>query len=283
MTEPKKLHRRFLPIASPLIAVGGAFIAIFARKQDFDKIFPGVPPSVFSVIFIIGLVLLGLGLTGMLFVVLTLGFAVLLLPFKNLWKWIKDQLEATGLECRIAKRRDIEWMHQFGQQELGVVADLKKLQDWQSINREMFWIIINNDVQGERVKKLMGYFVVIPLNEAATTLVEAEKIDGTSFSKEHIIARKKGQISRKPTSIYIGGVAAKKGLRLRYFTMDSLKAHITSANSKHGIKTFYARAVTPDGLRLIEKYEFSPVSKYVTGYVKDHIYRKEFDGDDDAN
>ncbi|HEX2271671.1 MAG TPA: hypothetical protein VHH35_19145, partial [Pyrinomonadaceae bacterium] len=267
--------------ASPLIAVGGAFLAIFARQQDFANLFPNLPQRAFLAIFIIGLVLVVLGLTGMLFLVISFGFAVLLVPIQNLWTWIKDRFEASGLECRIAKRRDIEWMHQFGQQELGVVADINKLLEWQSINREIFWIIINNDIEGDRLKKLMGYFAVIPLNDTATTLVEAEKIDGTSFSKEHIIARKKGRISKTPAAIYIGGVAAKKGLRLRYFTLDSLKAHITSENSKHGVQRFYTRAVTDDGLRLIKRYEFSPVSKYVNGYVKNHIYKKEFDGDDD--
>jgi hypothetical protein len=281
MTKPKTIYSKFLPIASPLLAVGGIFLAIVARKQDFADLIPSVPQWVFSTIFIIGLVCIILGLSGMLFLVVSFGFSALLVPFKIIGGWIDKRLEASGLECRIAKRRDIKWMHQFGQKELGVVADLNKLLDWQSLNREMFWIIINKDIQGERDNKLMGYFVVFPLNQPATTLVEAEKIDGTSFTQEHIIPRKRGRISKKPVSIYIGGVAAKKGLRLRYFTLDSLKAHITSENSKHGVKTFYTRAVTDDGLRLIKRYAFSPVSKFVNGHVKNHIYKYEFDGEDD--
>ena len=281
MPKSSILATKFLPVASPLIAVGGAFLAIFARQQDVANLFPGVPQRAFSVIFIIGLVLVILGLAGMLFVVLSFGVAVLLAPFTTVSRWFNNWLEASGLECRIAKKRDIEWIHQFGQQELGVSSNLNRLLEWQSINREIFWVIINNDIRGDRNKKLMGYFAVIPLNQAATTLVEAEKIDGTSFTKDHIIPRKRGRISKTPASIYIGGVAAKKGLRLRHFTLISLKAHINSENSKQGVKAFYTRPVTDDGMRLIKRYKFSPVSQYVNGYVMNHIYKYSFDGEDD--
>lgn len=119
---------------------------------------------------------------------------------------------------------------------------------------------------------MVGYYCIIPLNEKGTDLVEAEKLDGTSIAPEHMIPHRKGRIRKTPSSIYIGGVVAKNRIRIRQFVLGSLIAHLNQ-EFDNGVSIVFSRPVTDDGMRLIKKYDFKPVNKFVSQYEMNHIYK----------
>lgn len=254
------IRRKVYQLAPGLIAVGGLLLAFVSLKAQL----PMFPNWSFSLAVAVGLLAGGLGLL------------LLVLPIKTSLKIIRRvvDLQERCYEPRIAKSRDIKWIYEFGKSEIGPGADLQKLQDWHNLNRQIFWVIIDREAAGPREKQLVAYYAIFPLNKAATDLVEAEQLDGTSFTNDHIIPFRKNRIQKKPTSLYIGGVAAKKAKHLRRFVMASLIAHL-NAQREHGVTTVYTRPVTDDGIRWVERWRFEPVAKYVKGYKKQHIYKYE--------
>ena len=94
--------------------------------------------------------------------------------------------------------------------------------------------MIDRQAGGPRQKRLVGYYAIFPLNKAATDLVEAEQLDGTSFTNDHIIPFRKNRIQKRPASLYIGGVAAKKAKHLRRFVMASLIARLNAQREQGG-------------------------------------------------
>ena len=267
-----------------LLTAGLAFLtvgsALFVFQEQVKKRFPTAAESYVEWLPTIGLALCAVGLLLCAGILLCLLLSAFVVPAKMAGASVARHFGSHDYDCRVAKKRDIDWLHQFGEQQLRVTADINMLRDWHSVNYEIFWVIINKRARGDRFKKLAGYFAIIPLNKLGTDLVEAEKLDGGSFTRDHIIAHKRGRIRKTPTSIYIGGVAARRGLRLRQFTLDSLKAHIGKENS-NGVKTFFTRPVTKDGLRLVKRHQFVPVNKFVKGFVKEHIYKFSYDDDED--
>lgn len=271
-TKLGRFRNWLLTVALAVFTIGGA---LFLFQEQVKKQLPNVPERCLGLLPTIGLVLIAVGLLLCLGLVICLIVSALSAPARLS---LNKYFDANHFDCRVAKKRDIEWIHRFGEEELRVTVDINKLRDWYAINYEIFWVIVDRRPRLDRNKRLAGYFALIPLNKLGTELVEAEKLDGSSFTREHIIHHKRGRIRARPKSIYIGGVAAKRGIRLRQFTLDSLKAHIGRENSD-GVNTFFTRPVTNDGLRLVRRHRFSPVNKFVRGYVKEHIYRFEYEDD----
>lgn len=165
----------------------------------------------------------------------------------------------------------------------GSMSDHQRALRWFDINRQIFWKIIDGTRQ-RREERVIGYYAVIPLNKEATDLLEAERIDGTAFEPGHIIPFRPKRIRKTPASIYIGGVAANNRKRIRSFVLGSLISHLEH-EKEAGVKVVFTRPVTADGLRLVKKYKFQAVNRYLrekNQYKMDHIYRYEFPADGDA-
>jgi hypothetical protein len=264
--------KRAVEVGILLLTIGGGgLIAITSVRQDLESVLPFLPDLFYRSCLILG------------FVLCIMGLLLIVLPvetIQEIFQRIKDFLKIgeRPYESKPAKRQDLKLIHAYASQELGTVSDLQKMEQWFKINHQIFWIVIDSAVSGTREQQMVGYYAVMPLNQVATELLEAEQLDGTSFTAEHIIQYRRGRIRKVPTSIYIGGIAAKNKMRIRQFIMGSLIAHLNQEIA-NGVKVVYSRPVTKDGLRLIKKYNFKPVNRFVDNYEMKHIYKRDFPAD----
>lgn len=248
---------------------GGGLIAITQVKDQLHEVFPRLTGGFYTFCLVVG------------FVMVVIGILVIILPINTSLKAAQKLKEIFGLdqkpyESKIAKWRDLKPIHEYGKRRLGTdVSNLKKAETWFRTNNQIFWLVIDNSIKGSHEEQMIGYYAVFPLNQQATELLEAEKVDGTSFETEHIIPYRRGRIRKTPHSLYVGGIVAESKMRVRQFILGSLIAHLNH-EKENGVKVLFTRPVTADGLRLVKKYGFRPVNKFVTGYQMNHIYKYDF-------
>ncbi|HWS55665.1 MAG TPA: hypothetical protein VN228_16115 [Pyrinomonadaceae bacterium] len=262
--------RKAVEIGVLLLTVGGGgLIAIMSVRGDLEKAFPFLPPYFYRLCLLVGF---PVAVLGILLIVLPLG------TIQNVVRWWRRHWDKP-YDCKTAKWEDLKAIHSFATEELGQVSDLQKMERWFQTNRQIFWIITDKSAQGPREKQLVGYYAVLPLNKEASDLLGTEQIEGISLAPEHLIPYRRGRIRKTPASIYVGGIVSKKGPRVRHFVLGSLIGHLNQ-EKLNGVKTVFSRPVTDDGLRLVKKYGFRPVSRFVNGYQMNHIYKFEFRDDD---
>lgn len=270
--------RKAVEIGLLLMAVAAALTLVSLDKTDIRDWFK-IPGWLFSVCSVIGFVL---GIVGILLVVFPVERT------QDAAYQIKDRLGIgeRPYETKAAKRRDLRAIHEFGERMFGTpVSDLNRAERWFDVNRHIFWLIVDTAIRGTREQQIVGYYAVFPLDKAATDLLEFEQIDGRSFEPDHIIPFKPNRIRRKPSCIYVGGVAGRNRKRIRHFVMGSLITHLKHEKAA-GVRVVYTRPVTKDGLRLVKKYKFRPVNnveaqKDVKKWEMNHIYKYEFPANND--
>jgi hypothetical protein len=131
-------------------------------------------------------------------------------------------------------------------------ATLEILSRYQEINKR-FFTCVRKDVAPH---KLEGFILVLPVKKTGHELIERGVIkNGRQFTRDYI--------SKRPSdayAIYIADLVARSH-HSKAFVLYLLKRWIKETYGKdRKLVAIHARPGTPDGMRLIHKYGFSPIS-----------------------
>ncbi len=148
------------------------------------------------------------------------------------------------------------------------IAPADTLRSWMAVNPRLFFGLTEvAESGGQTSKPLVGYYSLRPVTRRAVELLDSCRIDGAGMLPEHIIPP-----DDLPEAGYIGGVVATGGLAraalLFYLAIDLRRYRA------QGVKRFYAKPLTPDGVRLMNKDGFRPVD--CAGVAGKGVYRLVF-------
>lgn len=105
---------------------------------------------------------------------------------------------------------------------------------------------------GLDVAKYTGICSIVPMTDKAKALLEAENLNGLTFTPEHI-----SKPRQEHTCLYIGSVGA-IGARAKKHILIFLEGVIDSEFGK-GIDVVFTRPTTKNGLRIAKRFGFIPV------------------------
>ncbi|WGL16969.1 hypothetical protein PVT68_01400 [Microbulbifer bruguierae] len=129
----------------------------------------------------------------------------------------------------------------------GGVSSINQMKAWYKVNPNIFWVLRRKG-EGKR-DPIRGYFCIIPLKAEAVKLLKEEQITGQSLTAAHISKE------INPKSVYVGAIAA-KGFKSKGAVLHKMLNQIEMLKQK-GTKNVFTRPVTKDGVRLVEKFDFS--------------------------
>jgi hypothetical protein len=183
----------------------------------------------------------------------------------------KDGFVDTRYVDHIADRGELDALHEYCTTKLtGSWASLDTWRERYDKNPRIFHMVKAIRKKGfESTEKLVGTFALTPITEETRRLLEKEEVVGVGFTADHIAAP-----GERPAALYLTGIVASEGAKGYTELLLSWKLQ---QEAEAGNRLVYTRPFTKDGMRLVKKYEFSPVNAGV-GYNKDgegHIFKKE--------
>lgn len=165
-----------------------------------------------------------------------------------------DARPARGEELRVINELATKL---FGQG----VSNLQLMHDWWKVNPNVFWVLHRiTSAPGYRNQELVGYFCVLPVNDATRDQLREERITGATIPAAGIVppAGHKG-------TVYIGAIAG-TDRSSKASILLSLSTYLESLAALNGL-LLLARPVTDDGLRIAQQYEMEPVQQPGLGHM----------------
>lgn len=232
-----------------ILGVGGVFVTVSAAPiPDLPWILSGV--ALYS----------GLGLVA---------GGLLLLAFSL---QISLPLPEVEYEFRYIKRNELPKLMRFARRFLEELPPLRTVKAIYRTNPKCFWVAERHSVsRWSESRKWVGFFSVLPMQAAAVDLLEREELTGLRFTSEHITTLK-----QQPKALYVGSIAA-RGFKAKAETLGYIKACVERAVDV-GIRVVYTRPVSRDGLRLVRRHDFLPVSDDVEPNELGRVYKREYEG-----
>lgn len=181
-----------------------------------------------------------------------------------------DGLDDTRYVDHIADRGELNELHQFCMTIIpGGWASLDTWRERYDKNPRIFHLVKAIRKKGfESSEKIVGSFALTPITKATCELLETEQLTGVGFNATHIAAP-----DERPAALYLSGIVA---LETAKGYTELLLSWKLQQEAEEGNRLIYTKPLTDDGMRLVKKYEFSPVSPgvdYDNG--KGHIFKKE--------
>jgi hypothetical protein len=182
----------------------------------------------------------------------------------------KDCFDETRYVDHIVARGELSDLHKFCTTIIpGGWAHLDQWRERYDKNPRIFHMVKAVTKKGfECTEKLVGSFALTPITADTRDLIEKDELQGIGFTPNHIAAQ-----NEKPAALYLTGIVALPNAQ-RY--TELLLSWKLQQEADEGNRLIYTRPMTDDGLRLVKKYEFSPVNPsvdYDTG--KGNIFKKE--------
>ena len=243
-------------IAASLVAIGLGILAVTQMDAYIQKLF--------SYVFTPEVVLppwLAPTSAGIGFIAIALGLASHFLPTE----YIVSGLSA-DYQCITARRDELEMIHNMAKTHFGeTVSSLSTMKRWHDKNREMFSILFRIRKDGyKQTREMVGYFCVIPLTRSAQ--------DQLLSGQARAIQLQPADIEKPDVpcdAMYIGAIVG-TSMRAKGNIVSILHREITVKHAKIA-KEFLARPITPDGLRLVERFGFLPIDTASKGGI-DALY-----------
>jgi len=235
-----------------LITLGSAALAVFSARSQIDRVVVKTGRNVPDLLYL--LLLLG----GVIFTVIGIVIITVVLPLHSMLNVIKTRVKrcwrSPRFACRPANSDELEDLLTFGRSFFGDdIADIDQIKEWHAKNPTLFYLVHKvSKSRGTKTERLVGFFDVIPVTKKAASLLEEEKVNGTTFRPEHIV-----KPNGSPAAIYVAAVAA-RGPRAQVWVLSKLEAYVEKSRNK-GLHV-YTRPVTERGLQLAKQYDFNPVS-----------------------
>lgn len=231
--EPKKLSRY-------IVAVGLGIVSISSVDGQIQNLFSSPLP-----------VWLASGLAALGIFVTLFGCALFLWP---------EEIARHTYQCRPAKRNELQQVHDMAYAHFGSqVSSLPTMKKWHDKNPEIFCII--QKVSRGRFKEsreIVGYYAILPINQAALDKITSGEARAAHLSHSDI--EKPGA---QCAALFIGAVVGVT-IRAKGHLLSIVDAEITKHYSKLST-TILTRPVTADGLRIVNKFDFSPHSSTPNG------------------
>lgn len=184
------------------------------------------------------------------------------------------EAETSHFECYPSKERDLPAIYQLAFSLFGdEVSPLQSMVLWQEKNKYIFHTLYAVKSSAyERRKRIVGYFVLLPLKETAL-----RRLESGSARAKHLSTDDLHFYDENWDAVFIGAVVA-VGFRARATILSLVQREITSFCAQK-TNLFYTRPVTNDGLRLVKKFNFLSVDPNKQGEVN-VLYRIKLETSD---
>lgn len=185
----------------------------------------------------------------------SVGLLVLLLIMVS-WELFSWSIEAytrlrpstlQNMSCRVARAVDIPVIVQIAQTTIGPQITLPETQALYNHNRKCLYSVVDGNTT-----TVVGYFCLLPL----TIKGESQVADKDLFASPRDLSMFKKKMT-KGSSIYIGSLAAGSS-KAKAATLQLAKTTLVDLE----INKAYTRPITRDGVRLVKRNGFVPVSEH---------------------
>lgn len=250
---------------SGCFAFGGILLGLVQVKDEINRVEP-LPDSAFTTALLAGLVLIAVGLVAVI-----VDHMRFMERIRANTEWLMQRMAAImargDFDCTPAKSdKDLQSIYKFADRELGGgISPLELMRAWHAKNPEVMWMLMSQRAFGNGTyTQLVGCFSIMPISRPAARLVKQAKLFGNALQANHILKPNAKLVS----GIYIGGVAA-VGKRARAFILGYMMKEVLRYASL-GIPV-YARPVTTEGLKMLERFFFVPVKPGERGLHKIYV------------
>lgn len=162
-------------------------------------------------------------------------------------------------EIRPARVADAEAIHALGVSSFGTgVTGKAQILSFIRQCRSMFFVFERRSLDRTH-SEIAGYGCIIPISHLHTRQIEDRKFSIAELTPVHL-PRGRANVA----AIYIGAIVG-RGKSERGKLLGYLEAVAGEQARKTRTKTVYAKAVTDDGLRILNKKGFLPVDPSLTG------------------
>lgn len=242
-------------IAYGILTAGTALIALYPLREALDRYLVDLPPPVYVIMLVLGVVLILVALTVLLALPL---FEWLYArnrkggtPF-SLIEWLMAEPDR-DFQCKRCEFSDLPQVHRFAREVFGDEhSGLERMRSWYRRNQSIFHKIVSIKRDGfDRITRFEGYFILLPLLSSACEQIREGELTGASVEPEHVAAD-----PGERSCLYVGAVAAR--FRARPVAMTYLRL-ILKEWLEEKETPIYANPVTDDGRRVAEENGFSPV------------------------
>ncbi len=182
---------------------------------------------------------------------------------------IHDTVEHVSYESLPATVSDLPGLHEMFRKQFGDDAPkIEKMFEWDKAHPEqLFKVVKSRHKRFSTDHTVVGAFKVLRANQIAATLLDQERLSGTSFESGHIARR-----GERPFAIYIGdvlGVSAVAQGQVMHFLITYLQTE-----SDAGVRYFYSRPLSARGLSWTMQNGFVAVNQRYHGQLN-HIYKRD--------
>ena len=182
----------------------------------------------------------------------------------------KDGFDETRYVDHIANRGELDGLHKICVTLIPEGwAGLDKWRERYDKNPRIFHMVKAIRKKGfESTERLVGSFALTPITKDTCKLLEKEQLTGMGFTANHIAAP-----DERPAALYLTGIVA---LETAKGYTELLLSWKLQQEAEEGNQLVYTKPLTDDGMRLVKKYEFSPVSASVDyDNGKGHVFKRE--------
>jgi hypothetical protein len=172
-------------------------------------------------------------------------------------EWLPEQkrMRDATYWVEAAKVDDLDTLYKLYQSAFGLdLTPKEQMKKWVAKNSAIAWIVFRAPEADSLQRELVGFFDVEPLTKGAVRRLEEKEADARSMSDADIM-----KSTAQAVHFYIGSVGAVSA-KHRWNVELCFLDRIAYLSSKKAV-TFYARPVTDDGLRLLRRNDFAPISK----------------------
>lgn len=148
-----------------------------------------------------------------------------------------------NLRTKKATASDLGEIDKMSSEAFGASAsNLVNIKKIYNFSDEIFWIVYN-----EKTSEIVGYFCFFRLTAQGVREISEGTFHGPCPNENSITNRK-----RTSCSIYVGALYG-KSLKARAFVLAGLQSILAQVNAG----SVYAKAATPDGVRVLKKFGFA--------------------------
>ena len=156
--------------------------------------------------------------------------------------------------CRLFKLEDMDLALAFFAEQLGhgLVTEAR-IQALHKVNERLFYIIESRPSNAATRPQITGCFSILPLKKGGVIHMEAG--DYEAALQPTLIVRK---ATGRPVGLYIGSIIG-TDFHSKGFAIRKLREELAKACKKPHATKVFARPITHDGLRLLQKHGFKCV------------------------
>jgi hypothetical protein len=168
---------------------------------------------------------------------------------------------------RAFSEKDLNWMYRYASEFFGErISTYDQMMTCHRKNSGIYWVVKKiTSKSNASTETNVGYFCVFPLNKSATLSVERGELDGSKITREHIASK-----FAAAAGLYIGAIAARQH-GAKGCAIFELK-QMLDWHRYRNCNRIYAKAATEDGLRLLKKHGFRPLSGTDKGVLGDIFF-----------